>query len=102
MRRTRSNNALLRERLIDEAIERYVDWREACAAVGDMYARFSRASAGERALSFAAYRAALDQEESAATLYGVAVDRVGAAPPDTGSGWTRLFGPVPSESLADT
>jgi hypothetical protein len=65
-------------RLVDEVIERYVDWREACAAVRHTYSQWSRASADERPLSFAAYRAALDQEESAATLYGVVVSRVAA------------------------
>jgi acyl-CoA reductase-like NAD-dependent aldehyde dehydrogenase len=69
-----TTNKSLRERLVDEAIERYVDWRHACAAVSDTYQQWSRAPAKERALLFAAYRAALDQEESAATLYGSVLD----------------------------
>jgi hypothetical protein len=51
-----------------EVIERYVHWREACSAVRDAYDEWSRASAVNRPLSFAAYRAALDQEEAAAAL----------------------------------
>jgi hypothetical protein len=66
----------MRHRLVDEAIERYVDWREACAAVRDAYELWTRAPAHERPLSFAAYRAALDQEEAAATVYGAVVNRI--------------------------
>ena len=51
-----------------EVVERYVHWREACSAVRDAYDEWSRASAVNRPLSFAAYRAALDQEEAAAAL----------------------------------
>jgi hypothetical protein len=91
----------MRDGLVDEAIERYVDWREACAVVSDTYARWSRAPGHERPLSFAAYRAALDQEESAATLYGAVVDEIAAAPSETECEWAGRFGPVPSESLAD-
>jgi hypothetical protein len=72
-------NKSLPERLVDEAIERYVDWREACAAVRHTYEQWLRAPADERQRSFAAYGAALDQEESAATLYGAVVKRIAAA-----------------------
>jgi acyl-CoA reductase-like NAD-dependent aldehyde dehydrogenase len=72
--RTNTPNDSLRRRLVEQSIERYVDWRQACAAVHHTYERWSRSPAEDRALTFAAYRAALDQEESAATLYGALLD----------------------------
>jgi hypothetical protein len=69
----------VRQRLVDEAIERYIDWREACGAVQHAYEQWSHAPACERALSFAAYRAALDREEAAATLYAGVMTGMAAA-----------------------
>jgi hypothetical protein len=66
-----------RGRLAEEAIERYVDWREESATVGEAYGHWSTASDAEGALAFAAYRAALDREEVAATLYRTVLDRLG-------------------------
>lgn len=63
--------------LDEEAIERYTEWRGACAALDAAYYAWSRASADERQRTFAAYRAALDQEESVATSYGAVMDRLG-------------------------
>jgi hypothetical protein len=60
--------------LVDELLARYVEWREDAAAVADAHRRWRAAPAGERALAFAAYRAAVDREESAAAGYGAAVD----------------------------
>jgi hypothetical protein len=51
-----------------EVIERYVHWREACSVVRDAYDEWAGASAVNRPLSYAAYHAALDQEEAAAAL----------------------------------
>jgi hypothetical protein len=62
-------------RLVDEAMDRYVEWREASAEVGEAYGRWSNAPGGQGAVSFAAYTAALDREEWAATLYGAVIDR---------------------------
>jgi hypothetical protein len=59
-----------RHALADEAMERYVEWREECAAVEDAYTNWSSAAAGEAELPYAAYGAALDREQSAAALYG--------------------------------
>jgi hypothetical protein len=66
-----------RGRLAEEAIERYVDWREESATVNEAYAQWSTAPEAEGALAFAAYRAAVDREECAATLYGTVIDRLG-------------------------
>jgi hypothetical protein len=69
--RLRRKNAL-----IDEAIDRYVEWREECAAVYDAYANWTNAPMEEADLPFVAYSAALDREQSAAKVYGRAVDRI--------------------------
>ena len=61
-----------------EAIERYVDWREACAEVTRAYERWSNAPARERVVAFAEYCAALDHEEWAAALYGAVLAPISA------------------------
>jgi hypothetical protein len=66
----------MRKRLVDEAIERYVEWRQESAAVGDAYGTWLTAAPAEGALPFTAYRAALDREERAATRYGTVIDRL--------------------------
>jgi hypothetical protein len=72
----------VRPELINRLMDVYVDWREECAAVRDAYVRWSSAAATDRTLAFAAYRAALDREESAARIYGDHLDRVAPnAPP---------------------
>jgi hypothetical protein len=66
----------LRERLGNEALERYLDWRAESEAVDEAYGVWSGAPTGEAELSFAAYGAALDREERAATVYGSVIDRI--------------------------
>jgi hypothetical protein len=66
-----------RKRLIDEAIRAYVGWREECVAVWDTYRRWVSAEAGDAALAFAAYMAALDREERASGTYAQLSRRVG-------------------------
>jgi arginyl-tRNA--protein-N-Asp/Glu arginylyltransferase len=73
--RLRRKNAL-----IDQAMERYVEWREECAAVYDAYANWTNAPTEETDLPFAAYSAALDREQSAATVYGRALERLEQSP----------------------
>jgi hypothetical protein len=78
MRLRPDRDARLRRKnaLIDEAMDRYVEWREECAAVCDAYAYWTNAPMEETDLPFAAYSAALDREQSAATVYGRALERV--------------------------
>lgn len=66
----------LRNRLIDEAIERYVEWREECAAVSVAYRNLSTGSRAEHAMAFAINTAALDREESGAKCYASALGRL--------------------------
>lgn len=65
-----------KSQLADEAMDRYVDWREECAAVEAAYARWSKASPEASELPHAAYSAALDREQSAAGVYRRALDRL--------------------------
>jgi hypothetical protein len=62
--------------MLDDLLERYIDWRESATAVADAYARWSFASGPERALLFAAYTATLDQEQKTTAAYAEAVTDV--------------------------
>jgi hypothetical protein len=64
-----------RSKLIDELMDRYVDWREQCIAVDSAYERWSHGPTAERGLAFAGYRAALDLEEHASLVYADRVNR---------------------------
>ena len=64
-----------RERLVDDVIERYVCWREACAGVDSAYASWQATWPGERRLASAAYVAALDREQHAALVYSQMLER---------------------------
>jgi hypothetical protein len=69
-------DAAASERLVDEVVERYVDWREASAAADHAYVQWSNAPASGREGTFAAYAVALDQEEMAAGLYRTVLERL--------------------------
>ncbi|MCW2970447.1 MAG: hypothetical protein JWO23_1574 [Solirubrobacterales bacterium] len=69
----------LRERLLDEALERYLDWRAESEAVDVAYRVWSVAPAADGATPFSAYRAALDREERAATVYCSVIERAALA-----------------------
>ena len=59
----------LRRELIDYLMDAYLDWREECIVLGDAYERWLTVSVAERTLAFAAYRAALDREQQASSVY---------------------------------
>jgi hypothetical protein len=61
--------------LIDEMMDRYVDWREQCIALEETYERWSNGPLAERKLAFEAYKAALDLEEHASLVYADRVNR---------------------------
>jgi hypothetical protein len=71
-----ANDRAVREHPVDMAFQRYVEWRELSAAVGKAYETWSNGPSAEGAMSFAAYGAALDQEECAASLYGSIIDEL--------------------------
>jgi hypothetical protein len=62
--------------LVDEMIDGYVSWREACAAVDMAYENWNRAARGDGGLAFSAYQAALDREEHAAVMYRDLAERI--------------------------
>jgi hypothetical protein len=65
--------------LVDEAIQRYVDWREECLDVWDAFDRWASSPRVDAGAAFSAYRAALDREECAALAYADLLGRIGAA-----------------------
>jgi hypothetical protein len=73
-------NTLRRERLLDELVEAYVDWREACAHVHDAYRFWANEPTGEDGVMFDLYMAALDAEERAAGVYARLVRRADELP----------------------
>ena len=59
----------IRRDVVDRLIELYCDWRTVCAEVQAAYERFLDAEPGDRAMSFAAYSAALDREQCTSEAY---------------------------------
>ena len=68
-------NTLRRERLVDELIEAYVDWRETCARVSHAYRSWASEPGRCGKVTFGLYMAALDEEEEAAEVYAGLVRR---------------------------
>ena len=64
-------------RVVDDAVDAYVEWREASAAVSESYRRWGKATAADAVRAHADYRAALDREEAAADVYAELIERVG-------------------------
>jgi hypothetical protein len=58
--------------LVDDLLVSYAEWRDGCDAVADAYERWSIAARSESDLRFAAFTAALDQEQTAASAYAEA------------------------------
>ena len=56
-------------RLVDDAMEAYVDWLQQSVAVQDAYDRWARAPRDAAANAFLQYRAALDSEECSSMAY---------------------------------
>ena len=66
----------LRRRMVDEAMDAYVDWREECVRVSDAYDRWLSAVRADTGLAFRAYTAALDREERASQVYAELIRRL--------------------------
>jgi hypothetical protein len=62
--------------LVDELVEGYFSWQDESTAVESAYERWRAMPRADRALAFAAYRAALDREEHAARVFRASADRV--------------------------
>ena len=74
-------NELVDKRLVDEAVDAYVDWRDERACVWDAYTRWTNAPVPDSLLAFSAYGAALDREERAADVYAELMMRASVAVP---------------------
>jgi hypothetical protein len=68
-----------REQYVDELMDAYVSWREACAAVAASYENWRGAERQAEELAFSAYVEALDREERAARAYQAAVAQLAGA-----------------------
>jgi hypothetical protein len=55
--------------LVDAMLARYIDWRESAAMVAEVHRRWREDRNGDCGQLHAAYQAALDREETAATAY---------------------------------
>jgi hypothetical protein len=64
--------------LTDEFLEGWVCWREACEDVHDSYELWSVARGPQHRLSYETYRAALDREETAASVLEIRAKRLTA------------------------
>jgi hypothetical protein len=69
-------DSLILERVLDEAIDSYVAWREERDVVRDAYERWTQSSGADAAWAFAEYQAALDREGHIAAVYGDLTARV--------------------------
>ncbi len=68
-----------RRQYVDELIDDYVNWREACAEVAASYEEWTCSDRPDKKLAFSVYVAALDREEQAAIAYQLAVAQVATA-----------------------
>jgi hypothetical protein len=66
---------------LDELVDDYVSWREACGVVAAAYTHWKRAGRQDQKLAFSEYVAALNCEEEAAMVYQQAVERLGTTAP---------------------
>src|SRR3954462_9865073 len=64
------------KQLVDEAMEAYVEWREACIWATDAYLAWSRERGSNADVAFGGYTAALDLEERTAARYARVLQRV--------------------------
>jgi hypothetical protein len=73
-------NTVTRERLVDDLVEAYVDWRETCTRVNGAYRSWASETGCGSRVTFALYMAALDEEERAAKVYAGLVRRADNLP----------------------
>lgn len=69
MARETATISLRRRRMVEDATDAYVAWREESARVWDAYERSLNSGPADAVLAFRAYLAALDREERASEVY---------------------------------
>jgi hypothetical protein len=84
-------NTRSQDRLVDELVDAYVGWRDACAMVDDAYRAWTLEADPGKGVGFWLYMAALDAEELAADAYAALVRRTyeqlwGKGPPAEAQG----------------
>ena len=67
-----------RSAIADAFIDSWVSWRESCQDVHDAYRSWTESARPQRAMAFAGYRAALDREQHAASIYSDLAERIRA------------------------
>ena len=75
MRAELDNDTAVRRRAIDDLMDCYVAWREACYAVDLAYQRWAEATPDESGSFYSGYVAALDREEQASLIYADHISR---------------------------
>jgi hypothetical protein len=90
----KSLNTNVKPELIDDLMDMYVDWREACITLRKAYERWSSVRVAERKMAFAAYGAALDWEERASAIYADRINQVAREVPSA----SQPQRPLPYES----
>jgi hypothetical protein len=82
---------------LDDPVIAYAEWRTACLGVWTAYREWTNAAKADGALAHAAYAAALDREDAAASAYSRLVEHTfgtGGELNDSGVAW----GSMPTES----
>jgi hypothetical protein len=69
----------MRGQYVDDMMDAYVSWRDACGAVAVSYEKWMGSDRTDDKLAFSVYVAALDREEQAAAAYQRAVAHVATA-----------------------
>jgi hypothetical protein len=64
------------DKVVDDAVLAYAEWRHASAAVWDAYGRWESTAGPDHARGHAAYLAAIDQEQAAANAYADLIGRL--------------------------
>jgi hypothetical protein len=75
MRAELDNDTAVRRRAIDDLMDCYVAWREACYAVDLAYQRWAEATPEQSGSFYSGYVAALDREEQASLVYADHISR---------------------------
>jgi hypothetical protein len=73
----RADTAQRDKQLVDEAIEAYVAWREACIWLNDAYLAWSRQRGSNAHVTFGGFTAALDHQDRTAACYARVSDVLG-------------------------
>jgi hypothetical protein len=69
-------NSSRQRRMVDEAVDAYVEWREECVRVWQAYQGWLDAARVDGAFASLAYEAALDREQRAAEVYAELIARL--------------------------